>query len=58
MEEKKLTKSIKIFAEKNKPTLGICLGMQYLMDYSEEFGKTDGLKIINGNVKKFTSNNY
>tara|TARA_B100001173_G_C15723337_1_gene435320 strand:- start:292 stop:654 length:363 start_codon:yes stop_codon:yes gene_type:complete len=30
--------------------------MHYLMDYSEEFGKTDGLKIINGNVKKFTSN--
>ena len=56
LEEKKLTKSIKIFAEKNKPMLGICLGMQYLMDYSEEFGKTEGLKLINGNVKKFHSN--
>ena len=33
--------------------LGICLGMQYMMEYSEEFGKTDGLKIFEGNVKKF-----
>jgi len=55
LEEKKLSKSIKIFAEKQRPMLGICLGMQYLMDYSEEFGKTEGLKIISGNVKKFNS---
>jgi len=30
--------------------LGICLGMQMLLDESEEFGKTKGLGIISGNV--------
>ena len=37
-----------------KPFLGICLGMQLLLDYSEEFEKTAGLSIIQGKVKKFT----
>ena len=37
---------------KQIPTLGICLGMQLLFDESEEFGKQDGLKLINGKVKK------
>jgi imidazole glycerol-phosphate synthase subunit HisH len=30
--------------------LGICLGMQMLLDESEEFGRTEGLGIISGNV--------
>jgi imidazole glycerol-phosphate synthase subunit HisH len=30
--------------------LGICLGMQMLLDESEEFGKTEGLGIISGRV--------
>jgi imidazole glycerol-phosphate synthase subunit HisH len=30
--------------------LGICLGMQMLLDESEEFGKTEGLGIIPGRV--------
>ena len=30
--------------------LGICLGMQILLDESEEFGKTKGLGIIPGSV--------
>jgi imidazole glycerol-phosphate synthase subunit HisH len=34
------------------PFLGICLGMQLLMDFSEE-NNTDCLKIIKGNVRKF-----
>ena len=33
-----------------KPLLGICLGMQFLMDSSEEFGETDGLGLIEGKV--------
>ena len=36
----------------NKPFLGICLGMQMMFEYSEEFGKYDGLNIIDGHVEK------
>lgn len=36
----------------NKPFLGICLGMQMMLDASEEFSLTDGLKLLPGRVKK------
>ncbi len=35
-----------------KPTLGICLGMQILSEKGFEFGETDGIKAIEGEVKK------
>ena len=41
---------------KNKPVLGICLGMQLLMDRSEE-GKLSGLGWIKGECKKFIFDN-
>lgn len=37
---------------KNKPFLGICIGMQLLFDHSEE-GDTAGLGLFKGNVKRF-----
>ena len=37
-------------AKSGTPLLGICLGMQFLMDSSEEFGETDGLGLISGKV--------
>ena len=37
---------------KNKPLLGICLGMQMMFNESEEFGKHIGLGLIEGKVKK------
>ena len=40
----------------NKPTLGICLGMQLLMDKSEE-GILKGLGWIKGECKKFNFDN-
>ena len=49
LKEKNLIKLIK---ETNKPTLGICIGMQILFDYSEE-DDTNCLGLISGVVKKF-----
>ncbi len=40
----------------NKPFLGICLGLQLLMDHSEEDGGVDGLGILPGNVVRFEDN--
>jgi len=37
----------------NKPFLGICLGMQALLDFSEENGGTSGLGIVPGRVVGF-----
>lgn len=39
--------------EKKKPILGICLGMQLLLDQSVEHGKHKGLSIVNGEVLFF-----
>ncbi len=39
--------------DKNKPLLGICLGMQLLFQKSEEKGLYDGLGFLEGQVKKF-----
>ncbi|MCQ9208814.1 MAG: imidazole glycerol phosphate synthase subunit HisH [Omnitrophica bacterium] len=41
--------------KEGKPFLGICLGLQILFTESAEHGKTKGLDVIPGEVKKFTS---
>lgn len=40
-------------AEGHVPILGICLGMQMMMDYSEEHGLHEGLGLIPGTVRQF-----
>ena len=50
-----LIETIKEVISKNKPFLGICLGFQLLFESSQEGGDSvDGLKIIQGQVKRFT----
>ncbi len=41
---------IRELAHRQTPLLGICLGMQLLLDESEEFGSTQGLGLIPGRV--------
>ena len=55
LQEKKLDDVIKQCI-KNKPFLGICLGLQSLMEHSDEDGGTKGLGIMSGNVIRFPNN--
>lgn len=43
------------FVSGGRPFLGICLGMQMMMDFSEEFGITKGLGIVSGKVVRIPS---
>lgn len=43
---------------KGKPFLGVCLGMQLLLEESEEFGVSEGLGIIKGKVRKLAVESY
>jgi imidazole glycerol-phosphate synthase subunit HisH len=45
-----LVEPLRAFAATGRPFLGICLGMQMLLDQSEEFGEHRGLGIISGTV--------
>lgn len=44
--------ALKEFVSKGGLLLGICLGMQLLFDESEEFGRSKGLGLIAGTVKR------
>lgn len=52
LEELGLIMVIQELANRKTPLLGICLGMQLLLDESEEFGETAGLGLIPGRVTK------
>ena len=39
---------------KNKPSLGICVGMQAMFEHNEEGGGIDGLGLFQGNVQHFS----
>jgi len=47
-----LIEPIKDYAGTGRPVLGICLGMQLLMNEGEEFALSGGLGLINGRVEK------
>lgn len=51
-----IDEAIKTVARKDRSLLGICLGMQLLMDSSTEHGVHPGLKLISGTVRPIPTN--
>ncbi|MCA1567655.1 MAG: imidazole glycerol phosphate synthase subunit HisH [Acidobacteria bacterium] len=41
-------------AAEGTPILGVCVGMQLLFEESEEFGRTRGLELLGGRVRRFS----
>lgn len=48
-----LIEPVRKAVQSGKPFLGICLGLQLLFTESEEFGRHQGLNVIQGKVKRF-----
>ena len=55
LRNKHMLEPIKKHIINEKPFLGICLGMQLMLNKSYEFGEHKGLGLIEGEVKKITS---
>lgn len=53
LNETGMKEAILEYSKSGKPMMGICLGMQLLFESSQEFGHSDGLGLINGEVVKF-----
>lgn len=47
-----LVDAIRAFSKKGNPFLGICLGMQMMLDESTEHGDSEGLSLIPGRVEQ------
>jgi glutamine amidotransferase len=55
LSEQGLIQPIRDYAKTGRPLLGICLGMQMLLDSGEEFGIHEGLGLISGTVRSIPS---
>jgi len=55
LKEKKIDEAILKLITKERPFLGICVGMQLLMETSNEMGEHKGLGIISGKVDKISN---
>lgn len=50
LRQRGLVEPLRRYAQRDRPLLAICLGMQMLLEYSYEFGVHEGLGIIPGKV--------
>jgi glutamine amidotransferase len=50
LRERSLVEPLRRYGASGRPLLGICLGMQLLFEYSEEFGRQEGLGLLAGGV--------
>jgi imidazole glycerol-phosphate synthase subunit HisH len=50
LKDRNLIEAIQEYSKNGRPFLGICLGMQMMMDDGEEFGNHQGLRLIPGKV--------
>jgi len=53
LHEQELVQPIREAIAAGVPYLGICLGMQFLFECSDEMGKHEGLRILSGSVTRF-----
>jgi glutamine amidotransferase len=53
LRKQKLINPIQDAIRQGTPYLGICLGMQFLFEYSDEMGHFEGLSILSGYVTRF-----
>jgi len=58
LRERDMIDALKEYADSGKYMFGICLGMQLLFNSSEEFGKHEGLGLIDGDVKHFDASKF
>lgn len=52
LHSKGISDALREFVSTGRPFLGICIGMQVLMDRSSEFGNTEGLGFVHGSVER------
>lgn len=55
LKKKGMITPIKDFVASGRPFLGICLGMQLLLDKSQESKGVEGLRIVPGEVRRFSA---
>lgn len=53
LRDRNLVEPIKEYIAAGRPFLGVCMGLQALLDYSEEGGHEECLGVVPGSVKRF-----
>ncbi len=54
LKRRRLDEAVKDRLAEGVPYLGICLGLQLLFEWSEEGGRTEGLGLLRGAVRRFS----